>query len=235
MGRYPPGLMRSFRLRLAGIAGAALLVTALGTSASAGTGTIAQEVMRSSQLEKRLVHIWWLPVEYWIDAARELRKSADDIDDVRKLFRNYLMIAILDAELKDDGSFEPATHSQIGPELEVRRNGDPIELLHRIDPRVARWTGELSYLLRTSLGPLGPGLRIFFLSNVDDGGRPLLQGGSRGTLEIRYTRAADASHPLRYRWHAPLTAVAGAHTCPEGGEPLDASWLYCPWHGVRVD
>ena len=209
------------------------LFVVAGSAHASGTSALAQELTRSQQRSKRVVNVWWLPLEYWLAAAQELKKSAQEIDDVRKLFRYYLIIAVLDARVLDDGKLEPATHAEIGPHLEIRRNGEPVEILRDVDPRVARRVGELSYLLKTSLSMLGVGLRIFFLPNIDDDGRPLLQGASRGVLMIRYA-PGEEEDAFEYAWHAPLTALAGPQSCPEDGEFLEAHWAYCPWHGVKV-
>ena len=210
-----------------------LLLLLAGSSHAATTGALTQELARSRHKERGVVSVWWLPVEYWLAAAGELKQQAEEIDTVRKLFRNYLIIAVLDASLDPEGKLHPATHADIGPRIEIRRNGTRVEILRDIDPRVARRVAELSYLLKTSLGVLGPGLRIFFLPNIDDKGRPLLHGSSNGTLTIRYEQAEDED-PLEYLWHAPLTSVAGPIRCPEGGEELEAHFKFCPWHGVKA-
>ncbi len=210
-----------------------LLLLPPGSAHAATTGALTQELSRSQQQGKRVVSIWWLPVEYWLAAAQELKKTAEDIDSVRKLFRNYLIIAVLDARLRTDRKLEPATHAEIGPRLAIRRNGEPVEILHDVDPRVARRVGELSYLLNSSLSVLGVGLRIFFLPNIDDQGRPLLHGASTGQLTIDYVQG-DEEDAVEYVWHAPLTSLAGPRTCPESGESLEAHFRFCPWHGVKL-
>jgi hypothetical protein len=214
---------------------APILILGLVTSAGAiDLNSVAEEVSREEQIDRRIVKIWWFPVEYWVEAGRQLKKSSEEIDRIRRLFRNYLLIGILDAEVSQDGLFDAATPSDIGPELEVRRNGVKIEILRDIDPKVARLTHELSYFAKASLLGLSSGLRIFFLPNLDKKGRPILQGLSSGELEVAYARKADAQEPFRFFWRTPLTSVAGSSTCPEGGELLEAHWLYCPWHGIRV-
>ncbi len=212
-----------------------LLLRLVPTDAAdaATTSAIAQELSRSQQESKRVVNFWWLPVEYWLAAAQELKQTAEDIDSVRKLFRNYLIIAVLDARVRADSKLDPATHAEIAPRLEIRRNGQPVEILHDVDPRVARRVGELSYPLKTSLSILGVGLRIFFLPNIDDQGRPLLHGASAGQLTIDYVQG-DEEDAVEYVWHAPLTSVVGPQTCPDGGESLEAHFKFCPWHGVKL-
>ncbi len=216
--------------------GLVLLIGAPARAAHADTttATITAEVGRTRQIERHVVSLWWLPLEYWVQAARELKKTPEQVDMVRRTFRNYVILAILDAESRTDGSFVFSSHSVLAPRLEVRRNGTGLELLHEIEPSVATLTSDLSYFLTASLGALSQGLKLFFLPNVDRQGRPILQGISSGRLDVLYRHGGENASPLRFHWHAPLTSVAGSRSCPEGKEPLEASWIYCPWHGVRV-
>ena len=202
--------------------------------AQASTAQVAQEVLRSGNEGRRVVNFWWLPVEYWVESARELKKSGDEIDDIRRLFELYMVIAVIDAEVGADGTLEAATHAMIGPALRVRRNGADVEILRQIDPKVARLVGELSYVLKASLSVLGQGLRIFFLPNIDDDARPVLHGASKGELEVFYSLGSAAQKPRSFLWRAPLTSIAGPTSCPKDGEELEASWKYCPWHGVKL-
>ena len=210
-----------------------LLCVLAGSAHAVSTSALVQEVSRSQRDGQRVVNFWWLPLEYWLAAAKERKQPAQELDTIRKLFRNYLILAVIDAELQGDRKLDPATLAEIGPNIDVRRNGAKVEVLHEVDPRVARRVAELSYSLKVSLGLLGPALRIFFLPNIDDQGRPVLHGAASGDLELTYAMGEDAE-PLKFFWYAPLTSVAGPTPCPEGGEPLEAHWTYCPWHGVKV-
>ena len=158
-----------------------LLLCVLAGSAQAGsTSALVQDVSRSQRDGQRVVNFWWLPLEYWLAAAKERKQPAQELDTIRKLFRNYLILAVIDAELQGDGKLDPATLAETGPNIDVRRNGAKVELLHQVDPRVARRVPELSYSFKVSLGLLGPALLIFFLPNVDDRGRPVLHGAASG-------------------------------------------------------
>lgn len=197
------------------------------------TSALSQELARTHQVGQRVVSFWWLPFEYWVAAAEELEQPAEEIDTISRIFRNYLIIAVIDARIEADGKLYPATPAEIGPKLEVRRNGALIEILRQMDPGLVKRLRELTYLLKTSLARLGPALRVFVLPNLDDQGRSLLNGTSTGTLAIKYLQGEEED-PLEFLWHAPLTSIVGPTRCPEGGEELEAHWLYCPWHGLKL-
>ena len=202
-------------------------------AASVTSGAIAQELSRTWQDGKRVLNFWWLPVEYWEAAARELKKPEAEIETIHKIFRNYILVGVIDADLGGDGKVIGATHLQIAERLDVRRNGEPVDFLTQVDPRLQERIPELSYVLRASLSLLGNSLRIMALPNITDEGQTILGATQNGELLASY-QVVEGNQPLEFYWYAPITALAGAKRCPQGGERLEASWVYCPWHGVKV-
>jgi hypothetical protein len=219
------------RPALASLVACVLLAHAAAAAGPPATAEISRETLRTHKLERRVVNFWWLPVEYWTSAARELGRSEEDAAAMRKLLEGYVVIGVLDASFDAEGKPVLIEHSALAPRIEVRRNGEKVELLRQLNPEVAQQMPELSYLMVASLGPLGTGLRLMFFPNLTDSGKPIATGAARAEVTLAY-RWSDAEPPLEFAWHAPLTAVAGPARCSKGGELLEASWAYCPWHGV---
>ncbi len=197
------------------------------------TAAIAQEVARTRHEGRRVVNVWWLPAEYWEAAARELKWPEEEIEQIRQRVELYLVLAVLDATIGGDGRFEFADHLPITERLTVKRNGEPLVALHRIDVHLAGRLPDLAYFLKASLGPLTPGLRMLMYSNADDEGKPVLFGARDGSLHARYEIKPGAT-PLEFFWRAPLTAIAGSRRDPKSGEPIEASWKFNPWTGNRL-
>jgi hypothetical protein len=177
----------------------------------------------------RVASFWWLPPEYWGLVAKELGIPAEEQAKVRTVFRDYLLVGALESKLNTDKKPEFATIAEIVQRAKFYRNGEEIAVLRDVNPEVARLAPSLVYL-----GGLGEGLRLLPLANVDAKGNPILSGNAPGELRIDYR--FDESGPVQQvHWRAPLTSIAGAKKCPKGGESLEASWAFCPWHGVKVD
>ncbi len=197
------------------------------------TSLIAEETQRSHRVDRHVMSFWWLPVEYWVAAAKELKLSGERIDRAREILRDYVVIGLVDAEVQPNGRFKFASLRDANERLFVIRNGKEVEPVNRIDPAAQRMLPELAYFLTTSLGPLASGLRLALYPNIDRKGRPLLTGTSQGKLVAKYR--PEGTVPVSLVWRTPLTSVAGPSICPRGGEDLDASWNYCPWHGVPAE
>ena len=61
---------------------------------------------------------------------------------------------------------------------------------------------------------------------------------STGVKTMKAIRVKDKARPgekpLEFWWHGPLTDIVGPKSCPGSGEPMEASWEYCPWNGRKV-
>jgi len=203
--------------------------------AEANSSEIAGEMQRTLQEgSKHVAECWWLPPEYWITVAKELELSADDQAKVAKFFRDYAIVGAIEAGVNDKKQPEMASIAEIARRCHFTRDGQTLEVLHEVNPEVSKLVPTLVYLLRTSLGGLGEGLRLLPLANVDPKGNPILSATTPGELVLEF-RFSENGPVHDIRWHAPLTTLMAPRKCPKGGEPLEASWTYCPWHGVKLE
>lgn len=204
-----------------------------GAEESVSSRQILAETARTRHVGERVINFWWLPVEYWVAVARELGKSEAQVGQVRSLFRNYLILGALDVEVRGGSAVESLQIAEIVRRLDVAVNaGGSSEVLRQVDPRLAEWAGELAYVLRSSLGPLGKGLRLLPLPNLDAEGNAIMHGVADGQIRAVYKIAGH--EPLELYWYAPLTAIKGHKRCPTG-QLMEAHWDYCPWTGARVE
>jgi hypothetical protein len=201
---------------------------------AASSSEIAAETARLVQEQGHVANFWWLPPEYWILAAKELELTDAEQATVAKVFRDYTIIAALDADVSGKKAPDLASIADVVKRAHFTRGGETLEVLREVNPDVSKLVPTLVYLLRSSMGQLGAGLRLLPLANLDAKGNPVLTAETHGELVLDY-KLRDDGPAHQVRWHAPLTAVVGQHKCPKGGEPLEASWAYCPWHGVKVE
>lgn len=211
----------------------ALSLLPVAARATSSSDIIAETARTAEEGGNRVANFWWLPPEYWAQSAKELELPAEEQAKVEKLFRDYVIIGALDADVSDKHKPVLASIADIVKRSRFSRGGETLEVLREVNPEVSKAVPTLVYLLRASLGPLGEGLRLLPLANVDPQGKPITSASAPGeiALEFRFTETGPVHE---FRWHAPLTAIAGVRKCPKGGEPLEASWSYCPWHGVKL-
>lgn len=213
-----------------------LLAGAGAGSALAGNSTqIQAESLRSLEPGGgRIASFWWLPLEYWEACARELGLSDEERAKIAPMFRDYIIVGVVDAKISvENKQAELRSTPDIVARARFYRNGEPVEVLREVSPELQALVYPLSSFMRASLRGLGDGLRLLPLPNADPKGNPILGGSSPGELRVEYRFDGDAPAQSLY-WHAPFTSIAGPRTCPKGGEPLEASFEYCPWHGVKA-
>lgn len=220
------------RMRRLGSGAACLLLVWASTALGARTSEVAQEGARTRQLDKRVVQVWWLPVEYWEAAARELGWPEEEIRVVRERFELYTFLGVIDARVGKDHQFEFRDHVHLAGRIGPIRDGGRVEALRSWDPVVTKRLPDLTYLLRGSLGAMRSGLRLLLYPNLDANGKPELSGAREGTLHVRYD--IDEGPPLDFFWHGPFTAVAGPIRDKATDEAYDASWKFNPWTGEKL-
>ena len=211
----------------------ALLLPGGRAALAAETGEIRGEMVRTLRDGRRVATLFWLPLEYWEASARERGAGPEELEAVHKLFRDYVLVGVVDVELAQDGRPAFKSIADIVSRSTFRRNGVELEVLRQPNPELASRVPDLVYVLRASLGALGAGLRVLPLANVGPGGQPVLLGSRAGVLSLEF-RLSEGAEPTSISWRAPLTAIVGAKTCPEGDELLEASFDFCPWHGVKL-
>ena len=214
-------------------AAVALLILTAMPARAATTAGIAQETRRMDARGGHIVNFWWLPVEYWVAAAREMKRSDAEVARIRDLFKNYTLLGVLDVQLQPDGKVDGLSTVEIVRRAEIEVNGATFEVLKQVDPKLQQYVPDLSYVLQASLSSLGTSLRLLPLANLGSDGKPILRGDQKGLIKVRYKARADED-PLEFWWHGPLTDVVGSKTCPGSGEPMEANWEYCPWNGRKV-
>ncbi len=209
------------------------LVVAEQANRVPSSALISEETRETRQSGDHVLTFWWLPVEYWTASARELKKTAAQVDRAHELLQSYVVLAMVDARVYPDGRLDYRNMEGVRAGLRLTRDGREIPPLSRLDPEVGRILPELTYFMTAGLGVMSGGLRLVLFPNIDEEGEPISSGATQGRVAARYEPEGDA--PISLVWPAPLTSVAGPRLCPRGGEALEASWAYCPWHGVPVE
>ena len=202
-----------------------------GAAQSASTSQIADETRRTFTSSRRIINVWWLPVEYWMAAAREIGRDEQEIERTRQAFGGYLMLAVVDAEIRPDGSLDALSTAEIVKRVDIRVNDKQEKVMHNVDPNLQQLAPELTYILRTSLVTLGQGLRILPLPNLKSDGQQSLGSTGPGRMKVTYKTGVDQE--VEFWWHGPLTSITGPKKC-ETGERAEASWTHCPWDGTPL-
>jgi hypothetical protein len=77
-------------------------------------------------------------------------------------------------------------------------------------------------------------MQIYFFPGTDKMTKPIADPLAPGSFSVVMTNILGTKESV-YEWKLPLTSWSPPRYCPVGKERVEASWKYCPWHGVKLD
>ena len=75
---------------------------------------------------------------------------------------------------------------------------------------------------------------MLFFPATNKMAKPVADPLAPGSFSIVVAKLLDGKDKT-YEWKLPLTALSPPKYCPVGKERVQANWMYCPWHGVKLD
>ena len=91
----------------------------------------------------------------------------------------------------------------------------------------------LQAFFRKQLGEMGQNMNILFFPAKTRDGAPLADPQGNGSLFAVIRKVVGVDERV-FEWKLPLTSLSPPKFCPVGGEKVEASWIFCPWHGNRL-
>jgi hypothetical protein len=222
------------------VAPASPTAPATATSAPAASPPVdktqlVSECQRTLNADGYIGLIWWIPNQFW-EIANAQNPQGGKM--VATALAPYTVIAmavgrehengilpewISEDDLRAHATIEDASGFDYPP-LPSGSVSDEAQTV----------VGVMRPVFSKLLGSMGENIHfVFFPINGKDG-QPLADPTKQGQFSVVLKDIlGPGKHPYLYR--LPLTALSPPRFCPVGGERVEADWIYCPWHGVRLD
>lgn len=175
----------------------------------------------------------WTPVQFWEKSAERAGISAEKAQERYAPLRKYTVI------LEGVGKMGIANINWIS-EPELRSNlklrdarGNEYEAVQRVSGDAEGLASIIKPVLANMLGTLGQNMQIYFFPGTDKMAKPIADPHTPGSFSVVITNILGTKERV-YEWKLPLTSLSPPRYCPVGKERVEASWKYCPWHGVKT-
>jgi hypothetical protein len=195
------------------------------------------DFIKESQQMKLAGHnmklVWWVPEEFWDVVANDnpsIRKS--DMEAVKSLFSGYTMVIAIAGTRTSENSeviYDFMSYDEMKPSIQLI---DVSNVQYRpledkdISNEILGFRERLKPIFTNSLGALGKGANVFFFKT---------EAGVNTTSAAANARFKVILDAVTFNWNAPMPCLMPAKYCPVDDLKMKGDWIYCPYHGVKLD
>ena len=177
---------------------------------------------------------WWIPWQY-MDAALKSNGSHNAAaDSMVNSFKNFTLIYVIDGKVdKESLAFKYRSENEIRKSIQININ-DSIHLQpiseSRYEENLQILLSVLTPALEKNMGALGEHMCFFVFKNTNDAGNYLVDASKKGKLSVSWIESSS-----NYSWSLPLDILTPPKFCPVDGEKLSGKYMYCPYHGNKLN
>jgi hypothetical protein len=195
------------------------------------------QVSINSNDSKRLSLVWWIPSEYWkVVFANDPNVNVDGANRVLKIFENYSIVAVVQADMTPMGIFDFYSKEEVEKNLRIvhvneKNLSQQISIEDNVEPELKMILGMFKPILAASMGNLGENMHFFVLKDKQNFERvlnPYKAGNIKVEVASRQGQITQAQIAL------PVDALFVPRICPNGKQ-AHISWNYCPWGGEKLE
>jgi hypothetical protein len=210
---------------------ACLLAWILPAAGQADLGRMVADTQRSRQEGGRVVLVWWIPSEYWVESNRgDPNVSAQHVKQLVGVVDRYVLVAVIDGEISPVGGVNAKPYDEIIKGIQLVAPGGarfPPLGLDQLSPDMRTFLQVIRPLLANMLGQMGKGLEFVAF----DGRRP---DGGRLIDPRREERFTVVYNNHNYDWRLPLGSLLPPARDPKTGENFPGNYRFNPFTGDRL-
>ena len=208
-----------------------LSIPAFSQTAKIDIDALIAETQKLSPTKDEMTIVWWIPTEFWRVTLAEENLTKAQIEEFIGVLRPYILVAVVDGKIADDGKVKYRTESAILSDIRIvgSGKGDLAPLSpDKVGPGMTAVLKTMKPIVSNVLGSLGTNLHFVVFPSSDATGGQIADPSRGGSFGLRLG-------PNRtFTWRLPLAALTPPKVCPIDGEKLPANWKYCPYHGAEL-
>jgi len=178
--------------------------------------------------------VWWLPMQFWEESSRQSGTSGPESEEMLKGIAGYLSVAVVVAKVKGM-EFSFVSERDIRASIVLRdAAGKEYKPLEQVSLHAQVLASVIRPLMSNLVGRLGENITLLYFPAKNERGEAIADPLRSGNFAVVLKKIVGEAESV-YEWRLPLTSLLPPKYCPTGKERVKANWLYCPWHGTKLD
>ena len=193
---------------------------------------LTEETQQLSESPDAMRLIWWIPTEFWQTIFEQDKNiSRLESDEMLNNFDKYTMVAVIDGDIKDDGTVTYNTEETTFKNLVVIGK-DKVEYSPLYNDEIDEDTKSLINIMKpmlgNMLGALGQNMHFFLFQKRENPLDKIVNPIKKESFTVKLDKD-------NFNWSLPLGSLLKPKKCPEDNKLHNGSWNYCPYHGKKLE
>jgi hypothetical protein len=179
--------------------------------------------------------VWWIPFEFWVDAAVKNGTPPETARKNLSALQGYTVVGVFLAKVSSLGSFDYVSPTELQRNIFIRDSeGQDYAAISEVTGDAKNLADIMRPMLANALGRAGENFAMIFFPAKAKSGKSIANAASKGQFSVVLKDVAGEPETI-FLWRTPLTSISAPRYCPVGKERVHADWEYCPWHGVKLE
>jgi hypothetical protein len=174
----------------------------------------------------------WFPEDFWSIIGKQMKISPEYVQKIAKNMGEYLLFAVVDYNISNEGKITFKTDEQIRKTLQLLDSSKHIYLPlneNDISEESNRMIDFLKPVMKNLLGQFGEGMKLYLFSSLKD------KSGKNSIVLHKENSFTLQWNTVKFNWKLPFASVLPLKYCPIDNEELKGNWNYCPIHGKKLN
>jgi len=195
---------------------------------------LARETQQMLNVPGYFGMVWWIPTEYWEHASERAGMSEEKAKEHYAALRKYTVVAVAVGKI-GIGNVDYISEPEVRDATTLRdSDGTVYQSVQKLSGDAEGLLAVMRAVFPKIMGPMGQNLQMLFFPATNQMAKPIADPLSPGGFSVTLSKIVGGKDKV-VEWRLPLTTLSPPKYCPVGRERVQSNWLYCPWHGVKLD
>jgi hypothetical protein len=178
--------------------------------------------------------VWWIPTQYWELVSERAGMSEEKSKERFAALRKYTVVVVVVGKT-GIGNINYISEPEVRDATTLRdSDGTVYQSVQKLSGDAEGLLAVMKAVFPKIMGTMGQNMQILFFPATNKMAKPIADPLSPGGFSVTLSKIVGDKDKV-VEWKLPLTTLSPPKYCPVGKERVQANWIYCPWHGVKLD